>query len=221
MLATDRSTPTKGVSTKTKMLVSAAEVLRERGAAGLTIDEVLSRSGAPRGSVYHHFPAGRNQILTEALRYGGDLITAKIEAASRDGGMVLLHRFVEFWEQLLRDTDFSAGCPVVAAAIGSAEEERQLTATAGQIFESWHAAQTRSFVAEGFPPAEAASLATTSIAAVEGAVVLCRATHTTAPLREVARQIEFLVRAREFVSVRSENHNEDHNEDHSQNHSAD
>ena len=51
------------------MLVSAAEVMRERGAAGVTIDEVLARSGAPRGSVYYHFPDGRNQILTEALRY--------------------------------------------------------------------------------------------------------------------------------------------------------
>ena len=181
------------------MLESAAGVLRERGAAGLTIDEVLTRSGAPRGSVYHHFPDGRNQILTEALRYAGDSITTKIEAAAAQGGMHLLHRFVEFWEQLLHETDFTAGCPVVAAAIGSAPEEQQLTATAGEIFQSWRAALTHSFITEGFPAAEAKSLATTSLAAVEGAVVLCRATHTTEPLREVAEQIEFLVRAREFV----------------------
>lgn len=45
-------------STRARMLGSAVEVLRERGAAGVTIDEVLARSGAPRGSVYHHFPAG-------------------------------------------------------------------------------------------------------------------------------------------------------------------
>ena len=53
------------------MLVSAVEVLRERGAAGVTIDEVLARSGAPRGSVYHHFPGGRSQILREALNFAG------------------------------------------------------------------------------------------------------------------------------------------------------
>jgi TetR/AcrR family transcriptional regulator, lmrAB and yxaGH operons repressor len=188
-----------GGATKTKMLISAAEVLRERGAAGLTIDEVLSRSGAPRGSVYYHFPEGRNQILSEALKYAGDSLTAKIEAAAGEGGMNLLHRFVEVWDQLLRDTDFTAGCPVVAAAIGSAEEERQLTSTAAEIFDSWHQALIRSLVAEGFAADDAASLATTTIAAIEGAVVLCRSTRTTAPLHEVARQIEFLVRAREFV----------------------
>ena len=67
------------------MLISAAEVMRERGAAGVTIDEVLTRSGAPRGSVYYHFPDGRNQILAEALRYAGDAITADIDDAAGRG----------------------------------------------------------------------------------------------------------------------------------------
>ena len=110
------------------MLVSAAEVMRERGAAGVTIDEVLARSGAPRGSVYYHFPDGRNQILTEALRYAGDAITATIDEAANRGAKYLLREFVKFWEHLLADSDFNAGCPVVAAAIGSADDEPQLTA---------------------------------------------------------------------------------------------
>ena len=97
--------------TRTKMLISAAEVMRERGAAGVTIDEVLTRSGAPRGSVYYHFPDGRNQILTEALRYAGDAITADIDDAAGRGAKVLLRQFVEFWERVLADSDFNAGCP--------------------------------------------------------------------------------------------------------------
>ena len=56
-------------ATRDRMVRSAAAVLRERGAAGLTIDEVLTRSGAPRGSVYHHFPEGRSQLLIEALQF--------------------------------------------------------------------------------------------------------------------------------------------------------
>ena len=72
------------------MLISAAEVLRERGAAGVTIDEVLARSGAPRGSVYYHFPGGRNQILTEALQFAGEAITGLIDEAAQKGGMHLV-----------------------------------------------------------------------------------------------------------------------------------
>jgi len=185
--------------TRTNMLVTAAEVMRERGAAGVTIDEVLTRSGAPRGSVYYHFPNGRNQILAEALRYSGDAITATIDAAADRGAMALVHHFVEYWEHLLADSDFNAGCPVVAAAIGCGDDEPRLTTEAGRIFDRWRTALSRAFIADGFEQADAESLAVTSIAALEGAVVLCRSTRSAGPLREVVDQLEFLIKARDFV----------------------
>jgi AcrR family transcriptional regulator len=181
------------------MLISAAEVLRERGAAGVTIDEVLARSGAPRGSVYHHFPEGRNQILTEALQFAGEAITEVIGDAVTKGGLYLVRQFVEFWEELLTESSFAAGCPVVAAAIGSAEEEPHLTTVAGNIFSHWRDALTQAFVSDGFDETDAASLAIMCIASLEGAVVLCRSTRSVDPLRDVAQQVEFLIKAREFV----------------------
>ena len=93
------------------MLISAAELLRERGAAGVTIDEVLARSGAPRGSVYHHFPEGRNQILAEALAYAGEEITGVIDEAAANGGMFLVRKFVVFWEELLGRERFRRRLP--------------------------------------------------------------------------------------------------------------
>src|SRR5947209_1667790 len=162
------ATPTRRCDTRKKMLVSAAQVMRERGAAGVTIDEVLARSGAPRGSVYYHFPEGRNQILTEALRYSGESMTALIDDAAGWGARALLREFVDFWERLLVEGDFAAGCPVVAAAIGSDD-------------------------------ADAASLAVTSIAALEGSIVLARSTRSIDPLHQVGDQLEFLIKAREFV----------------------
>ena len=192
-------TPAKRCDTRKKMLVSAAQVMRERGAAGVTIDEVLARSGAPRGSVYYHFPEGRNQILTEALRYSGDSITAMIDDACGWGAKALLREFVEFWERLLTEGDFAAGCPVVAAAIGSDEGDPKLSGEAGAILGRWCTALTRAFVNDGFDDADAASLAVMSISALEGAVVLSRSTRSTDPLRQVGEQLEFLIKAREFV----------------------
>jgi TetR/AcrR family transcriptional repressor of lmrAB and yxaGH operons len=186
-------------STRHNMLLSAAEVLRERGAAGVTIDEVLTRSGAPRGSVYYHFPDGRNQLLTEALQFAGDKITSLIDGAVDRGGISLVHEFVEFWERTLADSEFTAGCPVVAAAIGSAHDDPAVSAVAGEIFGRWRTALTRAFVADGFDESDAGSLAVTCIAALEGAVVLCRSARNTGPLRDVADQMEFLIKSREFV----------------------
>lgn len=201
--ATKEHAPTKRGSTRTKMLASAAEVMRERGAAGVTIDAVLARSGAPRGSVYYHFPDGRNQILTEALRYSGDSITAIIDDAADRGARVLLQEFVEFWERLLTDGGFSAGCPVVAAAIGCSDGDDpkgpKLSAEAGAILGRWCTALTRAFVNDGFDDADAASLAVMSISALEGAVVLSRSTRNAGPLHQVGEQLEFLIKAKEFV----------------------
>lgn len=192
-------TPTKRGGTRKKMLASAAEVMRERGAAGVTIDAVLARSGAPRGSVYYHFPDGRNQILIEALRYSGDAITAMIDDAAEQGARVLLGKFVEFWERKLTEGGFSAGCPVVAAAIGSDDDDAKLSAEAGAILGRWCAALTRAFTHDGFDEPCAASLAVMSIAALEGAIVLSRSTGSIDPLRQVGDQLEFLIKAREFV----------------------
>src|ERR1700739_3933147 len=191
--------PTKRCDTRKKMLISAAEVMRERGVAGVTIDEVLNRSGAPRGSVYYHFPDGRNQIGAERSRYAGDAIAADIDGAAGRGAKALVREFVKFWERALADSDFNAGCPVVAAAIGCADDEVQLAAEAGRIFAHWRTALTRAFVADGFLEPDADSLPVMSIAALEGAGVLCRSTRSAAPLRKVHDQLEFLVKAREFV----------------------
>jgi TetR/AcrR family transcriptional regulator, lmrAB and yxaGH operons repressor len=195
-------TPGKGGARRTtrrRMLSSTVEVLRERGAAGVTIDEVLARSKAPRGSVYHHFPGGRSQILIEALQYAGDSMTSAIDNAASEGPMVLLHQFVDLWEEVLQESDFAAGCPVVAALISTADEDPRLSAYAAQIFTRWRAALMRSFEADGFDAGDAAALAITTIAAIEGAVVLCRSLRSAEPLREVTDQLEFLISGRKLI----------------------
>lgn len=187
-------------STRIAMLHSAAALLRERGAAGVTIDAVLARSGAPRGSVYHHFPGGRSQILREALQFAGEEIAASIDAAAGDSGTALLRQFAQMWREALIASDYTAGCPVLAAAIGSGQDEQQLASLAGEIFARWREASTQAYIREGFEPGEASALADTAIAAMEGAVVLCRSTRSLDPLNDVAQQLEFLIKAREFVA---------------------
>jgi TetR/AcrR family transcriptional repressor of lmrAB and yxaGH operons len=182
------------------MLNSAAELLRERGAAAVTVDAVLARSGAPRGSVYHHFPGGRSQILREALQFAGDEIATRIDAAAGSSGTALVRQFAEMWREALIASDFTAGCPVLAAAIGSGRDEQQLAALASDIFSRWRDSSTQAYIREGFDPAEASALADTAIAAMEGAVVLCRSTRSLEPLDDVANQLEFLIKAREFVA---------------------
>ena len=95
-------------------------------------------------------PRAGTRSSTEALQYAGEAITEVIDEAATNGGMFLVRKFVVFWEELLVESNFTAGCPVVAAAIGSADEEPQLTTVAGSIFSHWRDALTRAFVSDGF-----------------------------------------------------------------------
>jgi hypothetical protein len=181
------------------MLVAAADLLRERGAAGVTIDAVLARSGAPRGSVYHHFPGGRSELLSSALQFAGDEILDGIGAGTDTSAVTLLRRLAAMWRTTLVDSHFTAGSPVLAAAVGSGADEQQLTSVAADIFRRWREASRQAYERDGFDPDEATALAHMTISAFEGAVVLCRATRSPQPIDDVAREMEFLVKARAFV----------------------
>ena len=182
------------------MLVSAVEVLRERGVDGLTIDAVLERSGAPRGSVYHHFPGGRSQLLREALQFAGDEMIAQIDQAAGVGAIALLHQIVALWSRVLIDSDYAAGSPVLAAAVSRGQDDAELAEVGAQIFRRWRDAATAAYARQGVDIAEATALAHTTIAAMEGAVLLSRSMRSLDPINDVAREIEFLVKAREFVA---------------------
>jgi AcrR family transcriptional regulator len=177
-------------NTKQRMLDSAVLLLRERGAAGVTVDAVLAHSGAPRGSVYHHFPGGRNELVLGAVRQAGDYITAMVDASVADGDVrQTVERLVGFWRRALTRSDYRAGCPVVALAIDSRESIPEAAELVREIFARWRTSLAEVLSANGFPDARAQRLATLIVAAIEGAIILCRARRDLSPLDDVHAEI--------------------------------
>lgn len=177
-----------------RMLDSAVELLRERGTAGLSVDAVLARSGAPRGSVYHHFPGGRNELMLTAVRRAGDYITRAIDRAAETGDPeVLLDSFARFWVRSLRESDYRAGCPVLAMAVDGREDPPEAAALVQDIFTAWQDRFTALLERAGFEPARAHRLATLAISSIEGAVTLCRVHRDTAPLEAVVAELRPLL----------------------------
>jgi AcrR family transcriptional regulator len=177
------------------MVQSAAVLMREHGLAGTSFREVLEHSGAPRGSIYHHFPEGKNQLVEEAVQAAAAFGRGLIDKGAADGDpAAALHLFVEFWRATLEGSDYRAGCPVVAVAVEARTDEPQLTAAAAAAFASWRDALMEGLRAQGASPAKARRLATLVVAGVEGAVVLCRAQHSMRPLEDVAAELEVIVR---------------------------
>lgn len=174
------------MTARERLIESAIELVRRHGVAGTGLAELLEHSGTARRSVYLNFPGGKSELITEATRTAGRLLDPAPEGDVRES----LVAFVETWKETLRSTDYTAGCPVVAAALGRSEAPAAADA-AGEVFTVWQTAIAEQLRAVGIGEPE--SLATTIVAAVEGAVVLCLATRSTDPLDRTARMLDELL----------------------------
>ncbi len=187
-------------SPRERMVVSAALLIRERGAHATAISDVLEHSGAPRGSAYHYFPGGRTQLLCEAVDYAGEHVAAIITGAQ--GSLELLDTLIDTYRQQLLGTDFRAGCPIVAVSVeagnergGARDRDRMapVIERAAAIFDRWSDLIAQRFIADGIPRDRADELAVLATTALEGAIVLARVRRDLTPLDVVHRQLRELL----------------------------
>lgn len=179
-----------------RMVVSAALLIRERGARATAISDVLEHSGAPRGSAYHYFPGGRTQLLCEAVDYAGEHVAAVITGA--DDGPQLLDTLIDKYRRQLLDSDFRAGCPIVAVSVEAGEQhdaERMVIERAAAVFARWTDLIAARFIADGVAPDRARELAVMATTSLEGAIVLARVRRDLMPLDVVHRQLRDLLAA--------------------------
>ncbi|MGV9802708.1 TetR/AcrR family transcriptional regulator [Mycobacterium sp. NPDC003449] len=183
-------------SPRERMVASAAVLIRERGAHPTAVADVLAHSGAPRGSAYHYFPGGRNQLLCEAIDYASDHIAVRIDRA--DSAVALLDAMIAAFRKRLINSDFRAGCTIVAVAVEAGAPEqadtvRPLLDRTGAAFTRWTAQITQRLQDDGVAAERAEELATLILTAVEGAVVVARATRDVKPLDLIHRQLRALL----------------------------
>ncbi|MFV0535379.1 MAG: TetR/AcrR family transcriptional regulator [Cumulibacter sp.] len=180
--------------TRQRMVRSTVELLRERGATATTIDRVLADSGAPRGSVYHHFPGGRSQLVREAVATATvPMVTAIESAAVNDDVIKAVEGLFAGWRLGVVDGDYRAGCPIVAAAVETNDDAPEIAESAGTAFRQWCDALARLLQSFGISAERSGALAFTIIGAQEGALVLSRAMRSIEPLDAVRDEISTLL----------------------------
>jgi AcrR family transcriptional regulator len=178
------------------MVASAALLIRERGAHPTAIADVLAHSGAPRGSAYHYFPGGRNQLLCEAVDYAGQYMADRMSRAT--SAVEMLDALMTGYRRQLVDTDFRAGCPVVAVTVEAGDPEqpgpqRAVIDRAAAAFARWTDLIRTRLELDGVPSAQSEELAMLILTAFEGAIVVARAGRDVAPLDLVHRRLQALL----------------------------
>jgi AcrR family transcriptional regulator len=179
------------MSPRERMVVSTALLIRERGAHSTAISDVLEHSGAPRGSAYHHFPGGRTQLLCEAVDYAAEFTAARM--AKAEHSVAAVDVIVEGFRKSLIDSDFRAGCPVVAVAVEA--DNQPVIDRAAAAFARWTELIGRRLETDGVAPPRAEELAMLLLTSIEGAILVARTARDTKPLDLVHTQLRAIVAA--------------------------
>ena len=104
--------------TRAKMVAGAADLMSRRGVNATSMREVVRHTGTPRGSIGHHFPRGKQQLIEDALVFAGKQVSGPLEHLTQSRGAVAgLRAFIALWRQTLERTKYQAGCPVLAVSV--------------------------------------------------------------------------------------------------------
>ncbi|GAA1162219.1 TetR/AcrR family transcriptional regulator [Streptomyces hebeiensis] len=184
-----------GTPSRERIVAGAAEMISRRGLSATSIREMAKHARAPLGSTYHYFPEGKQQLAAEAVRHTGEWVAHSLRKELAAGPAAGLRAFLALWRKIVVDSDFHAGCPVLAVAIEEppADEVPPALAAAAEVFDQWEGLLADSLREHGADAEQAAQVATLIVAAVEGTVALCRAKRSTEPLDRAAAQLQTLI----------------------------
>ncbi len=171
-------------STKDRILYAAAELFRRKGYTGTGLKEVSAQAQAPFGSLYHHFPGGKEDLGEQVIRVSGAFflqLFVHIADEAPDVGTAV-EDFFRGAGQTLVATDFQDACPIAVIALEVASANETLRVATADVFESWLGEAAARFAAAGADAAQARELALCVVASLEGAFLLCRALRSTEPM---------------------------------------
>jgi TetR/AcrR family transcriptional repressor of lmrAB and yxaGH operons len=181
---------------KAKTLAAAAKLFCRRGYHGTAIHDILELSGAPRGSLYFHFPRGKEEIAEGAVALGSQAVLAFIGQAAQgardaEGFVVALARGMA---ANLEASEFREGCPIATTALEVATDSEAVGKAAREAFAAWEGAIAQGLKRFGMKSGEAARAATAILSQLEGALLLARTARSLTPMRRAEDAVRLMVR---------------------------
>lgn len=178
-------------STRESILTAAAELMRHKGYAGVGMKDIARASGAPIGSLYHHFRGGKVEIAREALVNAGvayGLLIPTVIDGYADLGEAIEGVFVQAADDMAA-TGFANMCPVASVAAEVCDTVEELRSATGDIFGGWIGGGTAYFVSRGLDASLGRQVTLALVGALEGGFLLARAMRDIEPLLAAGRAL--------------------------------
>jgi TetR/AcrR family transcriptional regulator, lmrAB and yxaGH operons repressor len=180
---------------------AAAMLFRRNGFAATGINEIAEVSGAPKGSLYHYFPKGKDQIAEAAVRFAGKGVVATLEKLEKEhqSAASMIRAYCRLLAGWMAKSGFRDGCPIATTLLESAPQSTEMAAAGREVFTDWCAVIARALVRDGLGKAEAKRLATLAVCSIEGALILARVEASAAPIEDVAKSLGAALQVKALV----------------------
>ena len=184
----------KASSARDDLISAAAELFRARGYEGVGVAELLEVSGAPRGSLYFHFPGGKEQIGVEVIERVGRGAAEQFRALGKRA--IDLNAYVDAvfktTAKTVKDCNFSGSCPIAAIAVEISGADTPLAGAVKSVFAAWETAIAEAAATRGLSPKNAADFASALVTSMEGAFLLSKTQRSVTPHLNAARAVKAL-----------------------------
>jgi TetR/AcrR family transcriptional repressor of lmrAB and yxaGH operons len=186
----------KASDSKGKTLAAAAKLFRQQGYHGTALHDILAAGGSPRGSLYFHFPRGKEQIGEAALTLAGEATRQRIAlgAQASETAEIFLVRLVRGMAADLEHSDYKEGCPIATTALETSAQSEILGAATRGAFQKWELEIKRGLEHFGMASGEAELVATLVLSQLEGALLLARTYRSLEPIRRAEQAVKLLAR---------------------------
>lgn len=183
-------------TSKDNLIRTAMRLFRRQGYALTGLQQIVAESGAPKGSLYHYFPDGKDQIGEAAVRFAGKGVVVTLEKLEQEhktaAAMMLAYcRLLASW---MAKSGFRDGCPIATTLLESAPQSAGIALAGREAFAAWRVVIARALVRDGFSRAEARRLSTLAVSAVEGSLILSRVERSGEPIEDVAKALAVVLR---------------------------
>ncbi len=179
-------------STKERFIHTTCSLLEIQGYHGTGMNQIIEESGAPKGSLYYHFPDGKVQLAVEAVHLAGDN-TADLIQENFPADIPLpkaVREFVLGIANQVEKSDYQSGSPLTAVAMETANTHQVLNQACREAFSRIETAFQDRLESAGVPSQQARQLSVFLTASIEGAILLSRTHHSPEPLQLVADQLQ-------------------------------
>lgn len=188
--------PTSEQDARARILRTAVNLYWRQGLSNTGVQQILTASAAPRGSLYFHFPGGKEELAVAALTVAGQTVSqslARSLAEHRDTGEAT-SAFVLAFAELLVSSGYELGCPLATATLEAANTSEPIREVTTATFVRWRDLIAEHLEGNGYPVRDARQLAQFAISSIEGALILARAARSDEPLVTVASVLSQLLK---------------------------